>query len=328
MALIINSYKSGYFTSQRSVVITYDVLKSIFQTRLQGRPSRQEYQSINYKLIDIEELILVDWILSIDERGLLVYTASIKDIATLLLQKQTSTDASSTRTIRVQWLYNFVQRYNSLRTRYNRKYDYKRTLCEDPTAIRDWFWLEQNIVAKYRIQDEDIYNFDETGFQIGVISTAKVVTASERALRPVTIQPRNREQVTAIECINSSSQLLPSMIIFKGKIYISSWYLDSLLSDWTIAVSDNSWTTDQLGLTWLTDVFHPQTKDSTVSVYRLLILDRHRSHVTPEFDLFCKDHCIITLCMPPHSSHLLQPLDVSYFAGLKQSYGRQIEDLI
>jgi DDE superfamily endonuclease len=32
--------------------------------------------------------------------------------------------------------------------------------------------------------------------------------------------------------------------------------------------------------------------------------------------------------MPPHSSHILQPLDVSCFAPLKLSYGRQIETFI
>ena len=47
--------------------------------------------------------------------------------------------------------------------------------------------------------------------------------------------------------------------------------------------------------------------------------------MTPEFDLFCKEHLIITLCMPPHSSYLLQPLDVGCFAVLKRSYRRQIE---
>jgi hypothetical protein len=29
--------------------------------------------------------------------------------------------------------------------------------------------------------------------------------------------------------------------------------------------------------------------------------------------------------MPPHSSHILQPLDVSCFAVLKRSYGRLIK---
>jgi hypothetical protein len=49
--------------------------------------------------------------------------------------------------------------------------------------------------------DEDIYNFDETGFQIGVISTAKVITRAERSRRHVSVQPGNRKWVTAIDCI-------------------------------------------------------------------------------------------------------------------------------
>jgi hypothetical protein len=48
--------------------------------------------------------------------------------------------------------------------------------------------------------DENIYNFDETGFQMGLISTAKVITTADRA-KPVSIQPGNREWVTVIDCI-------------------------------------------------------------------------------------------------------------------------------
>jgi hypothetical protein len=75
-------------------------------------------------------------------------------------------------------------------------------------------------------------------------------------------------------------------------------------------------------------VFEKHTAHRTKGVYRLLILDGHSSHVAPEFDLFCKEHSIITLCMPPHSSHLLQPCDVGCFAILKRLYGRQIEGYI
>jgi hypothetical protein len=32
--------------------------------------------------------------------------------------------------------------------------------------------------------------------------------------------------------------------------------------------------------------------------------------------------------MPLHSSHLLQPLNIGYFAPLKKAYGRQAEDLM
>ena len=62
--------------------------------------------------------------------------------------------------------------------------------------------------------------------------------------------------------------------------------------------------------------------------HRLLILDGYESHYSTEFELYCQQNNIITLCMPLHSSHLLQPLDVSCFRPLKQAYGRQVEDLM
>jgi hypothetical protein len=60
IALAINLYKSGCFTSQREAAITYDVLKSIFQTRLKGIYPQGEKRSVNLKLIDTEELTLVN----------------------------------------------------------------------------------------------------------------------------------------------------------------------------------------------------------------------------------------------------------------------------
>lgn len=58
----------------------------------------------------------------------------------------------------------------------------------------------------------------------------------------------------------------------------------------------------------------------------MLVLDGHGSHLTPQFDQICTENDIIPICMPPHSSHLLQPLDVSCFAVLKRAYGRIVED--
>ena len=73
------------------------------------------------------------------------------------------------------------------------------------------------------------------------------------------------------------------MIIFEGKVHISTWYQDSPLPPtWRIAVSENGWTTDELTLEWLQQVFEPQTRSRTVGRYRLLILDGHGSHMTPE----------------------------------------------
>jgi hypothetical protein len=114
-------------------------------------------------------------------------------------------------------------------------------------------------------------------------------------------------------------------VILSGKAHQSSWYRNLPL-DWTIGVSDNGWTTNQLGVEWAKH-FNRHTAARTARVYRLLILDGHGSHATPEFDQFCTENKIITLCMPPHTSHLLQPLDVSCYSPLKRAYGREVEEL-
>ena len=56
-----------------------------------------------------------------------------------------------------------------------------------------------------------------------------------------------------------------------------------------------------------------------------MILDGHGSHLTPKFDEIYEQNRVIPICMPPHSSHLLQPLDIGCFAVLKRSYGRLVE---
>ena len=58
------------------------------------------------------------------------------------------------------------------------------------------------------------------------------------------------------------------------------------------------------------------------------MLDGHKSHHSDEFETYYENHNIVTLYMPPHLSHILQPLDIGYFGPLKQVYGRQIEEFI
>jgi hypothetical protein len=219
----------------------------------------------------------------------------------------------------------FIKNQPELQTKWSRRLNSQRASSEDPIAITAWFKLVEETRQTYGVLDQDIYNFDETGFAMGVAATSKVVTSSDRVGRAVVIQPGNREWVTAIECVNASGWSLPPFIILSGKVHQSSWYRDLPL-DWTIGVSDNGWTTDELGFEWIKH-FNQHTAARTAGVYRLLIVDGHSSHATPEFDQYCADNKIITLCMPPHTSHLLQPLDVSCYSPLKRAYGREIEEL-
>ena len=102
---------------------------------------------------------------------------------------------------------------------------------------------------KYGIVDTDIYNFDETGFMIGVILTAIVVTSLERAGRAKAKQPGNREWVTVIQAVNTLGWSVPPFVVMKGKYILLSWYNEfKLLKGWRLSVSDNRWTINQIRL--------------------------------------------------------------------------------
>ncbi len=119
------------------------------------------------------------------------------------------------------------------------------------------------------------------------------------------------------------------MVIFKGRVHLSTWFeMTGLPPNWVIALSDNGWISNELGFKWLSEVFEPNTAPRVVGKYRLLILDCHGSHATPEFDQFCTERAIITLYIPPHSSHLLQPLDIGCFSPLKRAYDSQIDEFM
>jgi hypothetical protein len=126
MALAINAYKLGYFTSKRCVAIAYDVPESTLRMRLLGTRTHQESRSVNLKLTETEKLTHVEWILSIANRGLPVCQASIREMANLLLQKQISTNNTLMRQVGQNWVYNFIKRHDSLKSKYNRKYDYQQ----------------------------------------------------------------------------------------------------------------------------------------------------------------------------------------------------------
>ncbi|ENI06493.1 hypothetical protein COCC4DRAFT_133994, partial [Bipolaris maydis ATCC 48331] len=50
----------------------------------------------------------------------------------------------------------------------------------------------------YGVLDQDIYNFDETGFAMGVAATSKVVTSADRVGRAVVIHSIFRRYIVLL----------------------------------------------------------------------------------------------------------------------------------
>jgi hypothetical protein len=312
--------------SIRAAAKAYNVPEPTLRGRINGRTQLAMRKPNNMVLSSIEEETLVRYIIDTDARGFAPRILDVEDMANLIVAARTITGPP--RRVGTRWAQRFVQRRDELKTRFSRVYDFQRAFCEDFDVMEAWFRLVANMCEQYGISYDDIYNFDETGFMMGVISASMVVTGSERRGKRKKVQPGNREWVTAINCISSDGHSVPPFLIVRGTYHLTNWYTEANLPpSWTIKLTENGWTNNETGLEWLQH-FEKHTAGRTKGTHRLLVIDGHASHQSVEFQDFCTAHNIITVCLPPHSSHLTQPLDVGIFGPLKRSYGRQIESFI
>jgi hypothetical protein len=190
--LAIEAIRSSKIINSRSAAKLYRVPRSTLLDRMAGRTSRDETRSNCHKLSTLEEEVLVQYILDLDSRGFAPRLAGVEDMANYILESRGGERVGKL------WAHRFVQRQPALKTRFNRVYDFQRALCEDPELIGAWFRLVENMRAKYGILDCDFYNFDETGFMMGIICAAIVVTRADRRGRGKAVQPGNREWAIAI----------------------------------------------------------------------------------------------------------------------------------
>jgi hypothetical protein len=320
--LALEAIRNNRKFSLRAAAKIYNISRTTLTERRDGRAARRDISANSRKLTDLEESAIIQYIIKLCARSFPPTLRGVEDMANQLLRAR---DASPVGKL---WAHNFVQRQPELRTRFSRRYDYQRAKCEDSRAISEWFALVRNTKVKYGILDDDTYNFDETGFMMGIIFAGMVVTTLEGRGKAKLAQPGNREWATVIQGVNAQGWAIPPFIILAAQYHLANWYTEcNLPAEWVIQTTDNGWTTNEAGLDWIKH-YDQHTAPRTKGKYRLLILDGHESHHSTAFELYCQDHSIITLCMPPHSSHYLQPLDVGCFGPLKQAYGRQIESLM
>ena len=222
------------------------------------------------------------------------------------------------------WTTRFLERYSEFHVRKQKSLDSNRKRAHHPDDLYNWFLQYKSLRDEKGIQDGDQYNFDETGFRIGIGRDQWVVTLdpNRQCYLP---SSNNRELVTSCEAISGDGEVLPPMLILPGALHLEDWYTNTNLDDdYLLAVSETGYSNDLLSLEWLQH-FDKFSARRQIGVYRLLLLDGHGSHCTKEFIDYCDEKKIIPFCLPPHSTHLLQPLDVVVFQPLKHYHTEAIE---
>lgn len=81
-----------------------------------------------------------------------------------------------------------------------------------------------------------------------------------------------------------------------------------------------------MSLRFLKRNFGPGSKsvEKAEEEFRLLLFDGHNLYVNSRFLSYCLENKVIPLCLPPHTTHRLQPLDVAVFSAYKHYYRKEL----
>ncbi|KAB0800134.1 hypothetical protein PPYR_08014 [Photinus pyralis] len=185
--------------------------------------------------------------------------------------------------------------------------------ANDPFIVMDFYNKLEIIINDLKIKDKPqcIYNCDESGFNHDPLCS-KVVTGKGDPSSRVT-GGSGREYTTVLACISASGEKMGPMILHKGKRLWTSMFCEDAFPGTSYFVSENGWMTELVFTSWFRKIFVPNVKEFPA----LLIYDGHLSHISVELIECAVSSNVTILKLPPHTSHLLQPLDVSIFKSVK-----------
>jgi uncharacterized protein YoaH (UPF0181 family) len=127
--LAIEALKQDKKLSLRRTAAIYKVPETTLRDRRAGRPSRADTMANLRNLTATKEQVIVEHILKLVARGFPPRLAAVADMANSLRAER------NLGHIGLNWPSTFVKRQLELTVKFNRKYDYKRALCEDPEVI-------------------------------------------------------------------------------------------------------------------------------------------------------------------------------------------------
>jgi hypothetical protein len=320
MLAAISTIKEDPTLSIRQVADETGVDRSTLTRQLKNPTTAQLGQQYRQRLSYIQEKWLAQWIIDEDNRGFAPRPARVKQMGELLLTK-----SGDNKPLGKKWIDSYKSRNQEVACLIGRPVDKTRLNGANPKLLSahfSHFWAK---VSELSVQTKDIWNMDETGTQLGA-SKRQIVMGDARKKSTYIADPTQREWVTTIECISATGCKTRPLTIFKGKSVQLQWFNAKDTPDWRYTTSENGWTSTEIGIAWLEGIFIPETRPIDDS-WRILVVDGHGSHISVEFLYLCKINRIQLIFLPPHTSHITQPLDLTCFSPIKTRYREKIAEL-
>lgn len=220
------------------------------------------------------------------------------------------------------WLYSFLDRHPCLSLRNPEKTSLARAKGFNRTAVQAFYDLYEALLEKHKFSANNIYNVDETGITTVPNKPSKVLALRGKKQVGTLASAEKGTLVTVETCMNAVGNYMPPMFVFPRK-KANPLLMDDAPPGSFAAYHESGWITKDIFLSWFEKFieFSNPLPDKPV----LLLLDGHASH-TKNIQVInlAREKNVVILCFPPHCTHRLQPLDVSFMAPLSTYYEQEV----
>ena len=223
----------------------------------------------------------------------------------------------------MNWFNSFIGRWPELRVVKPSSLSEQRAKSASKESLNNYFVELNKIMLKYDLKDkpQHIYNIDEKG--INTQYRPQNVVAG-KGYHPQTVMGERTKTVTVIGAGNALGSQIPPYFIFPGQRMLPD-LMEGKIYGADGTVTQSGWSNTDVFRTYLQQHFLKYVQGRDESQPILVLYDGHKSHFSIELIEWANMNNIILFVLPPHCSHILQPMDVGCFGPFQIKYNQECQ---
>ena len=317
--LAINAVKENGYTVRRAAT-EFGIPKSTFFDYVSGRLQFGKKSGPPRYLSDAEEEELCRFLVGCAKIG---YARSRKQVLAIvkgIVSRKMEKDVEDV-SISTGWWTSFRNRHPHLSLRAPSRFAYARAVANDPDIFEAYFDLLEETLSQNNLLDNpnSIFNCDESGFSLDPKTGKLVGLKGIKEFNVIT--SGDKSQLTVLACVCASGYPIPPFIIFDRK-RLKPEHTVGEISGTLYGLSSKGWVDSDLFEEWFTHHFLLHVPPIRPL---LLLFDGHSSHYQPHVVRKAAENGVILFCLPPHTTHIAQPLDRTCFSPLKAAWSNECQ---
>ncbi|CAD6208597.1 GSCOCG00012747001-RA-CDS [Cotesia congregata] len=311
--------------SLRKAAVTFGVpLATLGRKKSIGPDEIKKKSGPETVLSSQEEDHIVKWALDRAAMGAPVTKTELLDCVQKYVQKLAKKTPFTDNRPSRHWYEGFRKRHPELSIRKPQHLSVSRAAvsCEE---LQEWFkntgaYLESKNLSN--ISPTRIFNCDESSLLL--CPDAESVLAEKGSRAVYKIVDGGKEALTVLFMYRADGVRGPPMLMYSFKKTVPKKIVDNTPTGWGIGLSDNGWMTTETFYEYITNVFYPWLVEQQTEFPVVLYMDNHSSHLNLPLVSFCREKQIELVMLPPNSTHIMQPLDISFFRPFKDSWKKYV----